>query len=202
MKICIGDIRLLIESVLFETIDIESHLLSRGIDPARTRVISDKSAGIATFLLFNTSGKLVGYQQYNPSAPKSGKIAKDLMKYYTYVSKLDNVREIAVWGLETVNVNDEFIFIVEGIFDAVKIHNAGYPALAVLSNDPKHIRSWLRAMNKFVVVIEDNDASAGRKLASIGNASVKTPDPYKDLGEMPQDEVNEFLRMILSTYLR
>ena len=93
---------------LLET-DIEAHLRSRGVDPSRTNVIMDKESGKATFLLYNLSGQLVGYQQYNPSGDKKGQNRmpaehrKALAKYYNYVTKEDeHTSKIAVWGLETV----------------------------------------------------------------------------------------------------
>jgi hypothetical protein len=199
------DVSSMATTLLLEVIDIEAHLISRGIDPERTYVIVDKAAGLATFILYNASGKLVGYQLYNPAAPKGGSAARDrkfgkyLMKYYTYTSKVDRTNELAVWGLETVSTSDDLMFVVEGIFDAVKIHNAGYPAIAVLTNDPKHLKGWFMAMGKFVIVVEDNDAKAGSSLGRIGDVSVKTPDPYKDLGDMPQNEVNSFLKMLIES---
>jgi len=188
---------------------IELHLVKRGVDPNRIHLLVDKDSNTATFLIFNLSGKLIGYQQYNPSGQKSFRQTKnekykDLAKYWTYVTKSgehNTTRQIAVWGLDTYDWTNE-LFLTEGIFDCSKIHNAGYAAIATLSNDPAPIREWLNVIKqqKRVIAILDNDKSnnAGNALKKFAKESYTTPDPYKDLGEMPQDEVNKFINSILS----
>lgn len=179
--------------LLCENDDIEAHLRSRSVDPERTRVILDKENNLAVFLLFNLSGQLVGYQQYNPKGSKSGKEAndRDLAKYWTYVTK-NPAKTIGVWGLETVFDHHRFVFMTEGIFDAVKLHNLDLPAIAALGNHPKMLRAWFKAMNKLVIAVADND-SAGNKIKSLADIALTTPDPYKDLGEMPQNEIRSWL---------
>lgn len=186
---------------------IEDHLLRRGVDPNRIHLLVDKDSNTATFLIFNLSGKLVGYQQYNPVGEKSFRQTKDekykdLAKYWTYVTKggeFNNKREIAVWGLDTYDWSKE-LFITEGIFDAAKIHNAGYAAIATLSNDPEPVKEWFRVVGKQkrLIAILDNDQShAGDALRKYAHESYKTPDPFKDLGDMPQTAVNEFIESIV-----
>ena len=186
---------------------IEDHLLKRGVDPNRIHLLIDKDSNIATFLLFNLSGKVIGYQQYNPAGSKSfrqspdGKF-KDLAKYWTYVTKGErNKREIAVWGLETYDWSKE-LFVTEGIFDAAKIHNAGYAAIATLTNDPQPVKEWFRIISKqkrLISILDNDESNAGDALRNISLESYKTPDPYKDLGEMPQSEVNDFIESIVTS---
>ena len=182
---------------------IEDHLRSRGLDPNRSTVVVDKKTGYATFLLFNLSGQLVGYQQYNPEGDKkvngrrkNGKFDMDLAKYFTYIGDEGKTKKIAVWGTDTLYPEDNFMFITEGIFDVVKIHNAGYPGIAVLANRPLPLRAWFKALGKTVIAIEDNDA-AGSNLRSVADLHFTVPDPYKDLGDMPQNEVTEFIEKIV-----
>jgi hypothetical protein len=83
-----------------QVIDIEKHLKDRGLDQKTTRVIIDKETGIATFLIFDLSGKMIGYQKYDPTKEKKqrpGDDPKDL-KYYTYI--MDTHKQQAVWGWE------------------------------------------------------------------------------------------------------
>lgn len=178
---------------------IEKHLRSRGIDPKRTGVILDKKSGKVTFLLYNLSGQLVGYQRYNPKGHKFSDSNKDplMAKYYSYITKdpETKTRMLAVWGVDTIRPGQP-LFIVEGIFDAAKIHNAGYPAIAVLANNPKHLRSWLRTLSNKRIVIYDKDA-AGRKLAKLGHKAYTVPEPYKDLGDMPQKEATQFIKSLV-----
>lgn len=181
----------------FDTHMIKQHLEDRGIDFDKTRVIMDKKKGVATFLLYNLSGKLVGYQIYNPKGSKkvSGgrHINKDLQKYYPYTT----YGEIAVYGLDSYDKNHKYLFVVEGIFDAIKLHNQGLPAIAVLSNDPKNIKEWLGMLPQKIIVIYDNDSNKDSlKLKKYGDKSFTTPDPFKDLGDMSNMEVYDFIKSL------
>lgn len=185
---------------ILNEVDILSHLKSRGVDPNKTRVITDEKNGAAYFFLYNLSGKIVGYQRYNPTGSKeiSGnkrqtKIDINLLKYKTY----RGTGEISVYGIQTYDIKSKYLFVVEGIFDCIKIHNAGYPAIAVLSNDPSDsTKSWLKTLPQEIIVIADKD-DAGSRLRKVGNRSFVVPGEYKDLGEMPQQEVNNFLQLII-----
>jgi len=173
--------------------NIKKHLKTRGINLDSVKVYIDNYLNIATFPLFNLSGQMIGYQQYNPLGSKSQHNSK-YGKYYTYISSFH--RTMAVWGTETLQWNYKMLFITEGIFDAVKIHNAGYAAIAVMTNNPnKGLKNWLWCLNKNIIAILDND-KAGSKLKNFADSFFTTPDPYKDLGEMPQQEVDIFLRKI------
>jgi hypothetical protein len=180
--------------------DIESHLRDRGLDLKKTSVVLDKDKVTANFFLYNLSGKLVGYQRYNPNGTKktSGNVSKDLWKYFTYASKEDTGSSIAVYGLDTYDMKSPILWITEGVFDVNKLHNAGQSGIAVLTNKPgKAMKSWLRTLPQKKIVIYDNDA-AGKKLRSVADFSFTVPEGYKDLGEMPQSEVNEFVEGILT----
>jgi len=185
---------------------IREHLISRGLDPDRTGVVVDEKNKRACFFLYNLSGKLIGYQQYNPTGSKDlghqkrgDESLKDLMKYYTYVSghRQDKTKELAVWGLDSYKLDSPVLFIVEGVFDAVSLQNAKVSAIAILSNDPSpQMLSWLRTLPQKRIVIRDNDM-AGNKLAKAGHVDYTVPSPYKDLNEMPQEKVNELVQQIL-----
>lgn len=185
-------------------IDLENLLLDRGIDSKRTRVIMDKTKNVATFLLFNLSGKLVGYQFYNPNGSKihnPKKVPKDVhplevMKYFTRITKQDNKnKEIGVYGLESYKQSDRELWIVEGIFDCTKLHNQGLTAIAILANDPKPFGEWLRMLPQRKIVIYDND-KAGKKLAKYGDEAYTVPEGFNDLGDMTDDEVAQFIKDI------
>jgi hypothetical protein len=155
-------------------------------------------------LLYNLSGQLIGFQQYNPNKPKDhykGEFGRDVVKYYTYVSKQGTGKDahIAVWGLQNIDLDrDKEIWITEGIFDATKLVNAGLPALAALTSTPsKQLKQWFQLTGKKIIAILDSD-DAGSKLKSAAHVSYVTPKPYKDLGEMSQEEVNSFVKDIKS----
>ena len=101
--------------LLFENFDTTSHLKGRGIDTEKTRVIIDEESGDTFFFLYNLTGQMVGYQKYNPKFPKKGQSSKTLgnpkdTKYYNWVGEEDEGKKIAVWGLESYNVSDKYMF--------------------------------------------------------------------------------------------
>lgn len=185
---------------------IEDHLKSRGVDLDKIRVALDTENNYATFFLYNLSGQLIGYQFYNPRGDKKirqNTLDKSLLKYYTYVSGHGSSKEknLAVFGLDTYDMNSPVLFVTEGLFDAIKVQNAGYPAIAVLSNDPRgDMKSWLMSLPHVIVAILDNDQNmSGNKLSKFAHYTFKTPDPYKDLGDMEQKTATDFIRKCLVT---
>jgi phage/plasmid primase-like uncharacterized protein len=184
--------------------NIRSNLKERGVDPAKTGVWIDDEGDTATFPLYNLSGQLVGYQFYNPQGSKTVRqelgFDKKLFKYFPYITGPKFEKHLGVWGLESYHINAQYLFITEGIFDTVKIHNAGYPAIAVMSNDPRRdLKRWLMTLPQIIIAIADNDDNlSGNKLVKFANKSFKVPDPYKDLGDMPQNIVNDYVVDLLS----
>ena len=166
--------------------NLKQHLIDRHLNLELHRPILDEELNIATFLLYNLSGQLVGYQQYNPSGNKHIFNSKLEGKYYTYRNK--NQPTIAIWGLESYYISSGPIFLTEGIFDACRMTKVGKTAFATLTcSPPKDYRNWLMMLNRPIVVVCDNDA-VGRKLAKFGNYVEVVPEG-KDLGESSDDYV-------------
>jgi len=182
---------------------IEKHLKDREVvlDDSKYPVYIDKEKDVAYFPLFNLSGKFVGYQRYNPKGYKgtgADKIPNDDKKYFSYITKENpekKVVNIALYGLHTLDKRP-YVFVVEGIFDAMKLIKMEQPVVAVMSNDPKQLKNFFFVLQKKVIVIYDNDA-AGKKLKKLGKMSYTTPKPYKDLGEMPMNAVKIFINDVL-----
>lgn len=203
---------------------VEKNLKERHLDPSRYNVSWDKE--VASFLLFNLSGQIVGYLNYRPDADKVANNDMLLSRYYAHVSKAHRLvpaedkdykwynkvpvlnrffgkaypwakrrerrRFFAVWGLETFYYRHDILFVVEGLFDAVRLHNLNLPAIAVLSNDPKAMKPWRRTLPRHVVCICDGD-KAGRKLGKLGDEAVFLPEG-RDLGDMTDAEVYEVVK--------
>lgn len=179
---------------LFEYFTIQDHLKERGIDPEKTRVIIDNDD--TYFFLYNLSGQMVGYQKYNPHYVKTGQSNLSdprMAKYFTWVSDEDKFKKIAVWGLESVNLmKDNFLFITEGIFDCARVHEAGYPGIAVLCNDPSDsLKGWLKTLPQKKIVIYDND-KAGQKLIKAGDYAFSVS-VGKDLNDLSPEDAKSFL---------
>ena len=175
---------------------IEEHLASRRMRSSSVILGDD----CCYFLLWTLSGKMVGVQKYNPTGSKlyRGSLSREdptkpLLKYVTYVSP----GEIGVWGLETMKHTDTMVFITEGIFDAAMIHNAGFSAIALIGNDPKPMKQWLKMLPQHKIVITDND-KAGKLLAKYGDVSY-VYEGAKDLNDGEEEDVTRFIR---ETYIR
>jgi hypothetical protein len=169
---------------------LKTHLKQRHLDLELHRPVLDDEAGVATFYLWNLSEQLIGYQQYRPSGDKKKCNDRVLGKYYTY----KDLPTVVVWGVESLHLTPHVVFITEGVFDAARLTELGFSAIAVLGNSSgKDLSNWLALLNRKVVAVCDNDA-AGRKLAAFGDVVVFTED--KDLG----DSSDEFVSNLLATY--
>lgn len=168
------------------------HLLSRGINPDITYFVHDEESNNTYFFLYNLSGD----QKYNPNNPKEGGLGW-MGRYFTKVHKeATGHTKIAVYGLETYDFKRDYFFVTEGIFDIIKVHNTGEPGLANLGcSVSRQAKNWYRTLPQKKIVIQDRD-DAGTELGTIGDYVYTVPEPYKDLGEMPQQEVDIFIQKI------
>jgi len=170
--------------------DLKHHLMRRHLNLDLHRPVLDDVNRVVTFYLYNLSGQLVGYQQYRPEGEKKPNNNPKEGKYFTYRQQ----STLAVWGVESLHLNNNVVFLTEGLFDAARLTNRGYSAVAALSNSPtSDLRNWLTCLHKKVVAVCDNDV-AGRKLAKFGDVAVFTTD--KDLG----DSDEEYVTYLITTF--
>lgn len=178
--------------------DVVQNLIERGMDPYRRDVVIDKETTHATFLLYNLHGQLVGYQRYNPLGDKKHFYdEEDLVKYFTWVGN-DNVKgkKLACWGLDSIKSSTKILYITEGIFDANMIQKTGRACVALLTGTPSpQMIEFLNLLPYKKIAICDND-EGGSKSHFKAFYTTTVPDPYKDTGEMPLNEVDEFLTKI------
>jgi DNA primase len=168
---------------------VKQHLHSRYFNTNLHAAWVDDAEGVATFPLWNLSGKLVGYQQYRPFGDKKKFNNPKDGKYFTY--RKDKV--VGVWGLESWNLSNT-LFMTEGVFDACRLTARGFSAIAMLANDlDSSTKAWLRAVrsNRCVVAVCDND-TAGRRLAKHGTVAhvVETG----DLGDASDEYVTNLAK--------
>jgi len=174
--------------------NLKEHMLSRGWNPNLHRNVHlDEDAQCATLMLFAptlSNPKLTGFQTYKPGRPKTregkGLNPRDL-KYFTHV--VDG--ELAMFGVESLAFHPGYVLLVEGVFDAMKLHALGHPCLAVLGNDPKRLRAFLSATAREVTGVLDNDA-AGMKLGRSCHKFYVCPEGC-DPGDMSEAELEKFL---------
>lgn len=170
--------------------NIYQHLKERHINLELHRPIVDEENNIVTYLLYNLSGKIVGYQQYNPNGGKgkNNYNCKEHGKYYTYRKS----PTVAVWGVESLYQSQGVIYVTEGLYDAARMTEKGQSAIATLCNNPpKDYRNWLMMLNRPIVAVCDNDA-AGRKLAKLGHYVEVVPE--SDLGSASDSYVNHLIQ--------
>jgi len=170
---------------------LESHLRDRGLMlEMYSDVFVSETDGVATFLLWNLSGQLVGYQVYNPNGTKKEKTNLKNMKYRTQVGGSFHQ---PVWGLCSIRPETKVVFLVEGVFDAAKLHATGFAALAIFSSaGSKQLTQFLNLLPYRLISILDNDDSS-KSFSSFSDVILVTPSPYKDVGEMPIEELKNFL---------
>lgn len=139
---------------------------------------------VVVFFLWNLSGQLCGYQQYNPNATKEKRNHPREGRYYTSLHGDKYEKPLAVWGLESYNYRNDVLFITEGIFDACRFHNLGYPAVALLSSSYKPYRNWLTSTGRKVYAVEDDHGS------SLGPyTKINIPPHRADAGECTNEEI-------------
>lgn len=154
------------------------HMASRGASPGTYYTDGET----ATFMLYNGS-RLVGYQVYRPGASKEKRNDPREGRYYTYLPR-------DVDGFYSRDFGGP-LYIVEGIFKAIKLHNLGLSAVAVLGATPRRLVSWFRIMRRQRPIIAIGDADrAGAELVKIVGRGFQSP---KDLDEMTDAEVRKLL---------
>jgi hypothetical protein len=164
------------------------HLRSRHLDIDLHRPIIDEGEDLATFYLWNMSGQLIGFQQYRRFEEKRPNNNPKMGKYYTYRKQ----PTLTVWGIESLHLKNDILYVTEGIFDAARLTKKGYPAIAVLSNNPNaDLGNWLYCLNRKIVVVADND-KAGKMLAKFGDYAEFTQE--KDLGDSSEEFVDKLLK--------
>jgi len=98
-------------------------------------------------------------------------------------------------------LREDLLFVVEGVFDAVKLHRQGMPAIAVLTSTPsKQMIAWLRSLGRTIIAVLDND-TAGQSsniLMTGADVVVESPLNRKDLGESTDSEVAYLVELVLS----
>lgn len=160
------------------------HLQSRWFDPSRYSGVWIEPGVSMTVALWNASGQMAGYQKYQPLAPRLHNNDVNT-RYHSWFG----LHKTGVWGLETVDWQGGVLFLTEGVFDACRLHAHGLQAVAVISNDPRHLRSWFRCLPHRLIAVCDGD-SAGVKLAKYGHGSIRMPQG-QDVGSLSEQQFRE-----------
>lgn len=163
---------------------MQEHLRNRWFNPALYRGVWIEPDVSVTVAMWNFSGQMVGYQKYEPGAPRLH-TNQPGTRYFTWFGE----NKIGVWGLETVDWRGGDLFLTEGIFNASRLHWHGLQAVAVISNNPKHLRGWMSLLPHRRIAALDGDP-AGIKLAKHAHQSVQMP-PGEDVGSLSKRQFQE-----------
>lgn len=110
-------------------------------------------------------------------------------KYFTYTSKLNPTPSAC--GLEVLGTRDRRIYLTEGVFKSCRLHNIGLNSLAVLGNNPVHLKSWLHSLGYELISVCDGDR-AGKDLAKIGHRAIYLPEGIY-LDEMSNEDIENLV---------
>lgn len=172
-----------------------NHLKDRRLDTSiYSGVWLDEENEVATFGIWNLSGQLVGFQQYRHLADKGRKPKPSDMRYFNIAGKEGVGSKLLAFGVELLDIKQKTLFIVEGIFDVAPLHNRGVNALAVMTNNPTHLKSWLHSLGYHIVALCEGD-KAGRQLATVADEAI-----YLPTGKDPADMSDEWFDNIVKIY--
>lgn len=172
------------------------HLAQRGLNE-NIRAWVDYENELVYFPFWTLDGKLIGNQRYSWRA---GKLRSNdpWGRYITKVSK--DYKQVAFWGAEYFNLSPNVCFYTEGVWDAIRVINAGYTALAIFTCSPhKQLKALMRQVNqgRRQIMIGDNDENnAGKRAMHFAPEFLLCP--KADPGDMTPEECKEWLDDICS----
>ena len=137
------------------------------------------------FYLYDFGGNLTGFQQYRPLGDKQYRRNPRAGKYFTHITS----GCIGVWGLQ-YHYQSPIMVITEGVFKAVRFHNCGINAIALLSNNPTHLQQQLQLLSlqyKLVAVIDPD--TAGLQLAKYAPNYIQPPKPVDELTDYEMEQL-------------
>lgn len=162
------------------------HLAERGCDVRSYRL--SVANGVAVFPLWNFGGKLKGYQQYRPFAPKQTNNPKEA-RYFT------RSFEPCLWGLEYLPPVGT-VFVAESIFKACALHKAGVLAVACLGSAiPPQLRQQMLLSPYNWVCVGDDDAAGAKFSRTFRRGFVS-----HDLDELTTEQVKQLVAEVNNEY--
>lgn len=178
---------------------VKQHLIGRYCNPDLypNSIIIDEDNRIVTFLLWNWSGQLVGYQQYRPDNTEKHIKNNPEKRYYTFLGEEGETfnkakKRLGVFGLQTLKLFPNGpVYLTEGVFNATRMHWNKKAALAMLSNDPKHLKSFLSLVHRKKIALCDGDGG-GKRLAKFGDEAIHCP-AGTDINSMTEFEFNHII---------
>lgn len=165
------------------------HLWHRGLKPWH-RCWVDPAQEVVTFPLWSfkefKQHRLIGYQRYNW---REVKIRDNGGKYFTWVN--ENYKDRVAYGLENCYGHGP-LFIVEGIWDSLRVVNCYFDCLALLTCSPsKNLKGHLRQLagkRPIVALCDNDDNKSGDRLKSAADRFYYPPHRVKDVNELSHEQ--------------
>ena len=159
------------------------HLKGRNFDPLLySNPVLDLADNVLTVYMYTVTGICKGYQQYRPEANKLAKNNPREGRYFTWVSD----GYFASWGTESLWYRDDVLVVVEGIFDACRLHNLGIPAIASFGSYSQQLKNWLVCTGRNVYTM--NDAHGTNRILNC-YPNLDIPSGRADVGECTETEI-------------
>lgn len=159
----------------------------------------DEDENFVTFYLYNLTGQCIGYQHYRPGHSKTQSNHPKESRYYTYRPK--SKEAVAIGGLETYHFSD-VLFVVEGLFDAVRLWANGYACVWTCGIPDKQVQHWLKVQPKPTIAILDPDGQSGIHRAFKRSCDVvvhvEEYNSTTDLGDATDTQVSSAIMVSMS----
>lgn len=171
--------------------DMYLYLQKRRLDPyAYPSMSVDHFTQTVTFPLWNLNGEMVGFQAHKPLKQGMQRGKPSEARYHTIIPT--KAKRQTAFGVDLLDSSKKVLFVAEGIFDVAPLHARKANALALLSNDPKHLRRWLRSLGYIIVALVEGD-KAGKKMAKVGHKVEWLPEG-KDPADMSDSWFDELVK--------
>jgi len=171
------------------------HLMDRGWRPWLNSWV-DWSNEVVTFPIYSST-KWVGYQRYRWNAEKiRGNEQGKHQRYFTHVQS--EYRGMAVYGWDNCFGHGP-LFVVEGIFDALKVTNCWWDCIALTTNKPtKQFKQWFKMVTRGRTTISLMDrGEPSERWTQLTDIAISVPCDFNDVGDMTLEQARPFIEGIL-----
>jgi DNA primase len=119
-------------------------------------------------------------------------------------------RKFCLFNLDNC-LDSTHVFVVDATFDAIRLHQLGFPAVATMGGLTTDQAMMLGKYFGTIYVVADNeggvpDLTSERNFSKAKSVSrrsvsmVRLPSNYKDVGVMPDDEIRELLNKVIEEW--
>ncbi len=170
--------------------NMRDHLESRGVDLSLySSIYTSDEPTRACFLLYNLSGQIDGVHKYNPFGTKKKNVDDGSAKYITFATA--GKGRMPVFGIDLLDPGKPDLIVTEGVFKSANLHRLGYNSVAVLTSDPKYLRSlfFILSYQYNLFAIGDNDKGGLQLIRTVGRGFCSPA----DIDEMDDQAVHDMI---------